>query len=58
MDDYLNVVPRWKLLEHLLREACPFIRDAGDDEDPEAKQRACELLEQIEAALSATERET
>jgi hypothetical protein len=35
----------------LLREARPFVSDAGNDEDPEAQRRACELLEQIDAAL-------
>lgn len=39
-------------LRAALREAMPFVCDAGDDEDPEAKSRACELLERIEAALT------
>lgn len=51
--NYMDEVPHEKLLTHLLREARPFVRDAGDDEDPEAQRRACELLEQIDKAIAA-----
>jgi hypothetical protein len=41
----------WK---NLLREARPFVHDAGTDEDPEASRRASDLLDRIDAMLSAS----
>jgi hypothetical protein len=40
---------RCRQLESELREALPFVLDAGDDEDPEARARACELAQRITA---------
>jgi len=51
---YLDELPIEKEMAHLLREAKCFVHDAGADEDPEAKSRACELLEQIERVLGRT----
>jgi hypothetical protein len=38
-------------LRALLREALPFIDDAGDDEDPEAKRYAIETADSIRRVL-------
>ena len=39
-------------LSELLLECLPFIRDAGNDEDPEAQSRAADLTGRIEDALA------
>jgi hypothetical protein len=44
-------------LRALVREAMPFVNDAGDDEDPEAKAVACEWLEKARPLLKADEPE-
>jgi hypothetical protein len=38
-------------LRALLRDALPFVNDAGDDEDPEARRYATETADDIRRAL-------
>jgi hypothetical protein len=40
-------------LRALLRDALPFVNDAGDDEDPEARRYAIETADAIRRALDA-----
>ena len=40
-----------ELLASLVREAMPFMSNAGDDEDPEAQAVACEWLDHARSLM-------
>ena len=49
-NDYAHALAVIERLRALLREASQYVRDAGDDEDPETQRLAGELLAKIKDA--------